>query len=464
MRNLLSTTAMIAAMALAAPAFAQSGQNIDIEGVQRNAGSISATTAISGVSQVGVPLNGSALAVGNVLQTTATRTSGQGFSDVATNQGAPTQNNLGTVNANVNVSTSTAGAAVLSSTAAGNLINQSGQLITNGGNGPLTQVNSGNVTADLTLQGGNLQFGALKASSLAIGNSLSADASNQVQLGTGFGSAPVTQTNTGAQTANTNFVFGGDSSSLTASATAVGNSFSPNAPQVGVSITQNNSGGGQAANLTALQGTQVASLNSSALGNVVGLSGNFATGGIVQSNSAAQNANTNVNVAVFNGGATTAGATAVGNVLQLDSTQTVSINGSQDNSGFQTANLTTTGGNYTGGATLGSTAVGNLINANVGGFSSQFPQTNSGAIVSNDTVSGGTFGGVTTVSSFAAGNALQVQTSLAGGPGDATIGGAANQLNTGSVTALTSVGGASFSNLTATSTAIGNLSSIKTGN
>jgi len=466
MRNLFSTTAILAALAFSGAA---SAQNISVQSNQINTGTVNADLRIDHVTMAGGgprgPVDvivGSALAVGNVLQTNAPN--GQGVSEAASNNGGTLspQNNSGAITSDVSFSTTlTPNSVSLSSGAVGNLATLDGVSVVNSGNRVLGQVNSGNVVSTLTLQGGGYNTGDLKASSLAIGNNLSADGSSTVQLGAGQnGGGILTQTNTGGQTATTNFVFGGDSRNLTASATAVGNVLSADAPTVGVTMTQNNAGPGQVANLTINQGAQQIVGSSTAMGNLVApTGGSFSSaGGLVQVNSAQQTANTSFQgVSVFNGGTANGSATAVGNAIQIAQIGPISLSGSQSNTGAVTANLDATGG-YTGAATFSSQGFGNLVAATTdGSFGSGMPQTNSGAIMASASIDGNTFG-ETSLSSLAIGNALQVRAGVSEG-----INGAANQTNSGPVMSSTTVSLGSFTGLNASSTAIGNLTTVSTG-
>lgn len=454
-KTLLATSALVAALAFAGAA---SAQNVSVRTNQNNTAVVGSNLTINGRA-VGGNLTGNSTAIGNLSQVTA-RT-GQGIAEISAT-GVDAQVNSGAITANAYVESTQAANGTFASTAAGNVINLDGISTFNYDGRIVGQNNGGNINATLTLQGGANSLGNLNANSQAIGNSINADAIGAVQLGAGQGGGGgvVRQTNGGAQTALTNFVFGGNSTTVNASATAVANTISADSPFVGLSATQINNGD-QTATLNFNQGTQAAVVGTTAAANVISLNGgSFSTAtGLSQANYADQLATTNINgVSVFNGGSLTASASAMGNVISVVQNGTVSLPvGAQLNGATQTAVVNGNGGSVTGAANLSAQGIGNLISVDSNNMvTSAMTQTNYGTVSATTNVFGGAFGTSMAANSLAAGNVLQID-GLQSMSGTITT----PQLNGGSITSLTNVVGGSFAgSLNVGATSIGNLSSV----
>jgi hypothetical protein len=474
----LATSALVAALAFAGAA---SAQNAHVQGLnQVNSADQRARLDISNVT-VGRALTASGASVGNIVSIDARDPSIQGIAELNVGSGLGTgpQSNTGDQFSTVRVAdTDVARNADLSSTAAANVVNLEGNLVTQRANATFSQFNSGDARARLNIVRSDFDRD-LTGVSAAIGNSLSAEG-DTVLLTPGVGNAATQanyiptdvlgqrQDNSGTQFATLR-VRNVDAGSVDLTAQGVGNGVSIDADvTANVGGHQNNTGL-QVAYLEARRlDAGDTDLNSVAIGNTIAAEGPLVTvtgtpSGFGIGDSSIRQFNSGIQVgatSVVNsdlGDANVTGA-AVGNVLSFEGgTLVIGGSNSQVNTGLQLAVASVDNTDFNGTADIASQSVGNLLpitqtgSMSIGGFQ----QSNTGFQMAFTGVNGSSFDGAANIGSTAAGNVLSVEA-----PGGVYMGGV-NQSNTFGQLSLTSISGSNFGNLTAGATSVGNSVSIK---
>lgn len=493
-KTLLATSALVAAIAFAGAA---SAQNVHSYPYQVNNARQESNLNISNVA-VGHNLTGSATSIGNIIDVTSVIGQGIAEVNVGTGLGTGPQTNNGQQSSSVSVfGVAAPGVTKLASTAAGNVTNIEGNLVTQRGNGTFSQTNNGYQNANLNIHGSS--YGSLSATSGAVGNSLLGE--GQTVLLTPAASSAATianyiptavlgqdQVNNSGQHAQMHI---GDTSFNSADfrAQAVGNSTSIDATVVA------NVGGHQTNNgfqssyvgLNAVHGIGQTDLTSVAIGNSTAAEAPTVTayGGagvpdhgtqrgdssIRQVNNAGQSADFAVGQYYFPNGGEHGGhldrvngsAVAIGNILSLaGGSVTVHGDHSQVNNAHQSASARLSYVNAPGSSELTSQAVGNILSVDTTGSSSvSFSQTNNHGSNANINVSNAGFGTLN-ASSLSMGNNVSIvaPTGFVGGINQTNNGGAYYYM--GDQVARTTIGSASFSNLTAGAASIGNSFSVTT--